>query len=89
MIKLVDSEKFTLSEQDILLSVDANIGDASLFLSENQNKYIFSSGLVRLNIGHGFNKYYLFAFLRDEYFRKQLDAMTPKGLQLGILAIDF
>ncbi len=79
MIKLVDSEKFTLSEQDILLSVDANIGDASLFLSENQNKYIFSSGLVRLNIGHGFNKYYLFAFLRDEYFRKQLDAMTPKG----------
>lgn len=77
--KLVDSEKFTLSEQDILLSVDANIGDTSLFLSENQNKYIFSSGLVRLNIGHGFNKYYLFAFLRDEYFRKQLDAMTPKG----------
>ena len=78
--KLVDIEKFTLSEQDILLSVDANIGDVSLFLSDNQNDYIFSSGLMRLNISYDINKYYLFAFLKDEYFRKQLDAMTPKGV---------
>lgn len=77
--KLVDIEKFMLSEQDILLSVDANIGDVSLFLSDNQNDYIFSSGLMRLNISYDINKYYLFAFLKDEYFRKQLDAMTPKG----------
>lgn len=77
--KLVNIERFTLSEQDILLSVDANIGDASLFLSDKQNKYIFSSGLVKLNIHQGINKFYLFAFLKDEYFRKQLDAMTPKG----------
>ena len=44
--KLVDIEKFMLSEQDILLSVDANIGDVSLFLSDNQNDYIDRKSVV-------------------------------------------
>ena len=77
--KLSDIENFTLNNGDILLSIDANIGDVSLFITNNNQKYIFSSGLVKLNVNDDINNYYLLALLKDEYFRKQLDVRTPKG----------
>jgi hypothetical protein len=66
---------------DIILSTDANIGDASIFLEDNQtaNRCSISSGLVKLNFKYNVDKFYVLALLRDTYFLEQLDAMTPKG----------
>lgn len=69
----------SLRDGDILLCKDANIGDACVFLEGNQRKYVFSSGVVRLNISDEKFKYYCLAMLRDDYFRHQLDAATPRG----------
>lgn len=63
---------------DVLLCTDANIGDCCLCVFEEQ-KIIFSSGIVKLNFSSEKEKYYVFAFLKDDYFRRQLDAKTPKG----------
>lgn len=68
-----------LSNEDVLLCKDANIGDACLFISEKNQNYVISSGVVKLNFKDISEKYYCLAFLRDEYFYNQLDAMTPRG----------
>lgn len=69
-----------LTSEDILLCKDANIGDACFFLSEAPNsQYMFSSGMVKLNFKNENEKYFILAFLRDSYFRLQLESMTPKG----------
>ena len=68
-----------LQSEDVLLCKDANIGDACIFLSEKEQQYVISSGVVKLNFNSNDEKYYCLAFLRDEYFRHQLDALTPRG----------
>ncbi len=69
-----------LTSGDVLLCKDANIGDACIFLPAESNKtYVFSSGVVKLNFRTDLERYYCFAFLRDEYFHQQLDSLTPSG----------
>ncbi len=68
-----------LTNDDVLLCKDANIGDSAIFIPEEKEKYIISSGLVKLNFKSRAYKYYCFAFLRDKYFLNQLDSKTPKG----------
>lgn len=68
----------TVADGDILLCTDANIGDCCLFISDSEN-ITFSSGIVKLNFKYDNLKYYVMAFLKDDYFRKQLDTKTPKG----------
>ena len=68
-----------IEESDILLCKDANIGDACLFIPDIKKEYVLSSGVVKLNFSKEEYKYYCLAFFRDEYFRHQLDALTPKG----------
>lgn len=68
----------TLNNEDVLLCTDANIGDCSLFISNSEN-VIFSSGIVKLNFLENKYKYYVMAFMRDNYFKEQLKAKTPKG----------
>lgn len=63
---------------DILFCTDANIGDCCLYISDVE-KVIFSSGIIKLQFKNDNEKYYVMAFLRDDYFREQLDAKTPKG----------
>lgn len=67
-----------LKNEDVLICTDANIGDSCLFISDNE-KVIISSGMVKLNFKEDRDKYYLLAFLRDDYFREQLATLTPKG----------
>lgn len=85
----VDKEKYkyinphyiddnVLKNEDVLLCTDANIGDSALYLSDDE-KVIISSGIVRLNFRDERDKYYVLAFLRDNYFREQLETLTPKG----------
>lgn len=68
----------TVSDGDILFCTDANIGDCCLFISDNE-KVTYSSGMIKLRFKNEKEKYYVMAFLRDDYFREQLDAKTPKG----------
>lgn len=71
--------KNMLNGMDVLLCKDANIGDACLFIDEDGLNTVASSGIVRLNFKEDHFKYYCLAFLKDEYFLRQLDFLTPKG----------
>lgn len=67
-----------VSDGDILFCTDANIGDCCYYISENE-QLAFSSGIIKLNFKKEEYKYYVMAFMRDEYFKEQLNAKTPKG----------
>lgn len=67
-----------VSDGDILFCTDANIGDCCLFISSDE-AVSFSSGIIKLNFREEKYKYYVWAFMRDDYFREQLNAKTPKG----------
>ncbi|MDM0464175.1 hypothetical protein QTG96_12485 [Clostridium perfringens] len=73
--------KNKVNDGDILLCRDANIGEVCIFLNEeNDNKkYVYSSGIVKLNFKSDEYKYYCLAMMKDSYFINQLDALTPKG----------
>jgi hypothetical protein len=68
-----------LNNLDVLLCKDANIGEACLFIEDKETKTIFSSGMVKLNFKEENYKYYCLAFIRDDYFKMQLESKTPKG----------
>lgn len=67
-----------LEDEDVLLCTDANIGDCCFFISDEES-INFSSGMIKLNFKEEKYKYYVMAFMRDDYFREQLNAKTPKG----------
>lgn len=67
-----------ISNEDVLFCTDANIGDCCLFLSDNE-QVAYSSGIIKLNFTREEYKYYVMAFMRDDYFREQLNAKTPRG----------
>lgn len=67
-----------VNDGDVLFCTDANIGDCCLFISDNES-VSFSSGIIKLNFKNEKYKYYAIAFMRDDYFREQLNAKTPKG----------
>lgn len=71
-------DKSMLSDGDVLFCTDANIGDCCLFISDGES-INFSSGIIKLNFKEEKYKYYVMAFMRDDYFRDQLSAKTPKG----------
>lgn len=68
----------TLKNEDILMCTDANIGDCCVYLADGNN-IAYSSGMVKLHFTDEKYKWYVFAFMRDDYFREQLNAKTPKG----------
>lgn len=66
-----------LSDGDILISKDSNIGEAAIVDGEGWQEYMFSGGIVRLH--PAVDRFYLFSFLKHRLFREQLDIMVPKG----------
>ena len=71
-----------VSNLDVLLCKDANIGDACLYIEDKKNKdeiTVYSSGIIKPNFKDEKYKYYCLAFFKDNYFLQQLDAKTPKG----------
>lgn len=68
----------TINDGDILFCTDANIGDCCLFISDKESA-TFSSGIIKLNFREEKYKYYVMAFMRDNYFREQLNVKTSKG----------
>lgn len=71
-------QRSMVSNEDILFCTDANIGDCCLFISDNE-QIAYSSGIIKLNFKNEDHKYYVLAFMRDNYFREQLIAKTPRG----------
>jgi restriction endonuclease S subunit len=69
-------KNYNLKEGGILISKDSNIGEV-VILDKNYYNYSISGALYKLPITK--YKYYLFAFLKHSYFRKQLDLLVPKA----------
>lgn len=61
---------------DVIISKDSNIGESAI-LDRDYPDTMLSGALYKLPVGA--DKYYLFAFLKHQLFREQLDYMTPKG----------
>ncbi len=67
-----------VENEDVLFCTDANIGDCCLYIDDNE-KAMFSSGMIKLNFKDPYKKFYVMGLMRDDYFREQLKAATPKG----------
>ncbi|OHC00082.1 MAG: hypothetical protein A2Z57_05105 [Planctomycetes bacterium RIFCSPHIGHO2_12_39_6] len=67
---------YKLSEGDILISKDSNIGE-SVILDKDYFNCMLSGALYKLPVSK--KKYYLLAFFKSSIFKDQLDLMVPKG----------
>lgn len=67
---------YNLLEGDVLISKDSNIGE-SVILDQDYPNYMISGGIYRLPLG--VNKKYIFAFLKHDFFKNQLDFLTSRG----------
>lgn len=70
---------YKLSEGDILISKDSNIG-VSVFLDRNLPDHTISGGLYKLPLSKF--KLYIFGFLKSQYYSKQLDILSSKGVTI-------
>jgi len=68
---------FELQKGDILISKDANIGE-SAFLNEDLPNSMISGGIVRLRFSEDI-KHYVFAFMKSDFFKSQIELMIPRG----------
>lgn len=66
-----------LSDGDILMSKDSNVGECVMIDSDRWKDYMFCGGIVRLH--PTCDRHYLFAFLKHPLFKTQLRAMLPRG----------
>lgn len=69
-----------LSENDLIISKDGNIGEVIL-LDRDYPDYMLSGALYKLPVKEEY-RYYLFAFLKHPLFKEQIDYITPKGATL-------
>lgn len=65
-----------LKEGDLIISKDSNIGE-TIILDKNYPNHMLSGGLYKLPVNQ--NKYYLFAFLKHDFFRTQLNFLVSRG----------
>lgn len=78
----INPKKYTglkLKKGDILLSKDSNIGEVAIVCGKECENKDFSSGIVKLNIKEEYDNYYIYAFLKHNSFKEQLNALCPKG----------
>jgi type I restriction enzyme S subunit len=65
-----------LRQGDLIISKDSNIGE-TIILDKDYPDHMLSGGLYKLPVDT--NKYYLFAFLKHDFFRTQLNFLVSKG----------
>ncbi len=70
-----------LSDGDILLSKDANIGECAMVDGDHWKNHAISGGIVRLR--PKIDRFYLFAFLKHLVFREELYSMVPRGATIA------
>ncbi len=61
---------------DVLLSKDSNIGECCI-LDDNYPNIMIASAFYKLPLEK--NKYYIFSFMKTDYYKSQLDLMVPRG----------
>lgn len=67
---------YSLKKGDIILSKDSNIGEI-IILDKDYPNHMISGALYKLPLTN--LKYYILAFIKHDYFRKQLNLLVPKG----------
>jgi type I restriction enzyme S subunit len=70
-------QQMNLSDGDIIISKDSNIGEI-IILDKDYPDYMLSSALYKLPVNEE-TKYYLLAFVKHAIFREQLDFIVPSG----------
>ncbi|MBI4916073.1 MAG: hypothetical protein HY825_09525 [Acidobacteria bacterium] len=70
-------ENPSLSDGDILLSKDSNIGECAMVDGDRWKNHAISGGVVRLR--PSIDRFYLFAFLKHPIFREALYSKVPRG----------
>lgn len=70
--------QFNLSENDILLVKDSNVGEVC-YLDEDLPNYAISGGVVKINLNDKLDKFYIVGIMKSSFFKEQIDLMTPKG----------
>jgi len=70
-----------LSDGDILLSKDSNIGECAMVDGDRWTNHAISGGIVRLR--PSIDRFYLFAFLKHPLFREELYAKVPRGATIA------
>ena len=70
-------KEMELTDGDILLSKDSNVGECAIVNGEGWKNHTLSGGIVRLK--PAMNRYYLFAFLKYPLFKTELLSMVPRG----------
>lgn len=69
-------KSYNLKEEDILISKDSNIGEV-VILDKDLPNYMPSGGIYRLPISN--LKYYLLAFMKNDFFKTQLNFLASRG----------
>lgn len=72
-----DFVDMSLKKGDLILSKDSNIGEAAI-LDKDYPNYMLSGAIYKLPVKEEW-KYYLFAMIKHDIFREQLDTIVPKG----------
>ena len=70
-------ENVNLSDGDILMSKDSNIGECVVVDGDRWKNHMFSGGVLRLN--PICDRWYFFSFLKHQIFKSQLQIMSPRG----------
>lgn len=74
-------EDMALSDGDILLSKDSNVGECAMVDGNSWRNHTLSGGVVRLRPLT--NRHYLFAFLKHPLFVTELRAKVPRGATIA------
>lgn len=67
---------YGIKKGDVLISKDSNIGEV-IYIDEDLPNYSISAGINILRFNE--HKYYILAFLKNDFFKKQLEILIPKG----------
>ena len=66
-----------LSDGDILMSKDSNVGECAVVDGDGWKNHMFSGGIVRLH--PAIDRWYLYSFLKHPIFKTQLHALASRG----------
>jgi len=66
-----------LTDGDILMSKDSNVGECAMIDGSRWQNHMFSGGIVRLH--PAIDRYYFFGFLKHPIFKAQLQAKAARG----------
>lgn len=70
-------EEYNLSDGDILMSKDSNVGECVVVDGDKWKRHMFSGGIIRLH--PVCDPWYFFSFIKHRVFKNQLLILAPRG----------